>query len=150
MERLPSELIDKIDFHAHPKTTIHDLPVEIQKKIARDIRDKNIESFVNVKREHEETVRELRDDMNHFTVLNNVLLRGAPRFDMTPVQARTFDQRTARIRELRREIELLNRLQTLKNRNFVPTYMPIMAAEIRGRRGGIPFPKPALRDIVKP
>ena len=150
MESLPSELVDKIDFHAHPKTTIHDLPVAIQKIIARDIRDKNIESFVNVKREHAETVKELRDDINHFTVMNNMLISRAPRFDMTPVQARTFDQRAARIRELKREINVLNRLQTLKNRNFVPTYMPTMAAEIRGRRGEIPFPKPALRDIVKP
>lgn len=135
MESLPSEL--------NEKTTIHDLPVEIQKTIAREIRDGTIEDLIYTKTLEDEKIKKMLRFYDNLKIANDIALRGSPRFDMTPVQARLYDERAARIKDLKKNIAIIKELQDVSGKNFVPRNLPVFAAELRGRRGGVPFPKPA-------
>jgi len=146
---LPPEIIDKIDAMVNPKTTIHDLPEEIQKTIAREIRDLNLQGFINRQRSDEEEIRELDATIGELSFLNQLLTRNTPLWDLTPPQRNTYIRRRENINRMHENVRQIRRFMQLRGRQVVPTYMPTLTAEVRGRRGGVPFPRQkSLREIL--
>lgn len=146
---LPPEVLDHIDSLA-PPGLLHTLPRHIQQKIARQVRDDTIKSFIDTRKMLDEKSKSLIAEHDNFKIANQILSRRVPRIDMTPTHARIYDQNREKMKNLQRNIESVQELDKDTRTQFVKRNMRYLIPEVKGRRGENPYEQLPLKNILYP